>query len=83
MPEARPPEVVDGEGHRGDGEHQRGAVECVLGTGRRDPRVERRAEAMNSLLRNWREAGWSIRSIYFLVAAEVAAVIAVGLWLGS
>ena len=40
---------------------------------------------MNSLLRNWREAEWAVRAVYFVIAAEIVAgiFIAAVLWLGS
>jgi len=30
---------------------------------------------MNSLLRNWREAEWAVRAIYFVIAAEIVAAV--------
>ena len=30
---------------------------------------------MNSLLRNWREAEWSVRAIYFVIVAEALAAV--------
>jgi hypothetical protein len=39
---------------------------------------------MNSLLRNWREAEWSVRTVYFVLAAEIGFGVftAAALWLG-
>jgi hypothetical protein len=30
---------------------------------------------MNGLLRNWREAEWAVRAIYFVIAAEIVAAV--------
>jgi hypothetical protein len=44
----------------------------------------RGAEAVNSLLRNWCEAEWAVRAVYFVLAAEIGIGIylAAALWLG-